>query len=89
MEPIRCCIACKSRKNKHDFIRIVADNQRKAIIEKNQNINGRGIYICKDKKCINALQKALLKNKTNLKINVEIDSILEVLKELGEEVWEN
>lgn len=89
MEPIRCCIACRSRKNKQDFFRIVADNEKNAIIDRNQNINSRGIYICKDKKCINNLQKALNKNRVNLKINVEIDSMLEVLKELGEEIWEN
>lgn len=89
MIPIRCCIACKTRKNKEDFIRIVADKEKNAIIDTNQNINSRGIYICKDKKCINNLQKAILKNRVTLKINVDLDSILEVLKELGEEIWEN
>lgn len=89
MTPIRCCIACKTRKQKKDFFRIVADNENKAIIDKKQNINSRGIYICKDRKCISNLEKAILKNRVNLKINVENDSILEVLKELGEEVWEN
>ena len=89
MIPIRCCIACKTRKHKEDFIRIVADKEKNAIIDTNQNINSRGIYICKDKKCINNLQKAILKNRVTLKINVDLDSILEVLKELGEEIWEN
>ena len=89
MIPIRCCIACKTRKNKEDFIRIVADKEKNAIIDTNQNINSRGIYICKDKKCINNLQKAILKNRVTLKVNVDLDSILEVLKELGEEIWEN
>ena len=89
MIPIRCCIACKTRKNKEDFIRIVADKEKNAIIDTNKNINSRGIYICKDKKCINNLQKAILKNRVTLKINVDLDSILEVLKELGEEIWEN
>ncbi len=89
MTPIRCCIACKTRKEKQEFFRIVANSEKKAIIDKNQNINSRGIYICKEKKCISNLEKAILKNKVNLKINVENNSILEVLKELGEEVWEN
>ncbi len=89
MTPIRCCIACKTRKEKQEFFRIVANSDKKAIIDKNQNINSRGIYICKEKKCISNLQRAILKNKVNLKINVENNSILEVLKELGEEVWEN
>lgn len=87
--PIRCCIACKSRKNKEDFFRIVADNEKNAILDKNQNINSRGMYICKNKKCISNIQKAIIKNRANLKIIIDNDSLLEVLKELGEEVWEN
>lgn len=89
MKPIRCCVACKSRKNKEEFFRIVADKEKNAIIDRKQNTNSRGIYICKDKKCISNLQKALIKNRVNLKINVEVESIIEVLKELGEEIWEN
>jgi hypothetical protein len=89
MMPIRCCIACKSRKNKEDFFRIVADNEKNAILDKNQNINSRGMYICKNKKCISNIQKAIIKNRANLKIIIDNDSLLEVLKELGEEVWEN
>ena len=57
MVPIRCCVACKCRKEKKDFTRIVANNEGKAIIDKNQNINSRGIYICKEKKCINNLKE--------------------------------
>ena len=89
MEPIRCCIACKTRKNKKEFFRIVADNEKNAILDKNQNINSRGIYIWKDKKCIDNLKKAINKNKIKLKINIDDRSLLEVLEELGEEIWEN
>ena len=89
MEPIRCCVACKSRKNKKELYRIVADNNKNAIIDRKQNINSRGLYICKDIKCITTLQKIILKNRMKLKIDVENDSMLEVLKELGEEIWEN
>lgn len=89
MEPIRCCIACKARKNKKDLIRIVADKDKKAILDTNMNINSRGIYICKDKKCICNLQKAIQKNKLKLKIGISNYGLLEVLEELGEEIWEN
>ncbi len=89
MKPIRCCVACKSRKNKEEFFRIVADKNNNAIIDKNQNINTRGIYVCKNKQCITNLEKIILKNRMKLKINVENESMLEVLRELGEEIWEN
>ena len=67
MEPIRCCVACKARKDKKEFFRIVADNEKKAIIDKNQNIN---------------------KNKVKIKIDINDCSLLEVLEELGEVIWE-
>lgn len=89
MKPIRCCVACKSRKNKEDLFRIVADNNNHAIIDKNQNINSRGIYVCKNKQCIKSLEKIVIKNRMKLKIDVENESMLEVLRELGEEIWEN
>ncbi len=89
MNPVRCCVACKARKNKQELVRIVADKEKKAIIDTKQNINSRGIYICKNQKCISSLEKAIAKNRLNIKIDVENNSILEVLKELGEEVWEN
>lgn len=89
MEPIRCCIVCRTRKKKKEFFRIVADENKNAIIDEKQNINSRGIYLCKDNKCINNLQKAINKNKIKLKIEINDQSLLEVLKELGEEIWEN
>ena len=89
MEPIRSCIACRTKKAKKNLFKIVADNEKNAILDRNQNINSRGIYICKDKKCIENIQKALNKNKIKLKIEVNNHSLIEVLKELGEEIWEN
>ena len=89
MTPMRCCIACRKRKEKSDLIRLVADENKNAIIDKNHNINSRGIYLCKDKNCIKNLQKAIEKNKVKFKIDIEVQSLLNVLKELGEEIWEN
>ena len=89
MQPKRCCIACRSRKDKSELFRIVSDESGKAILDRNHNINSRGIYLCKDKKCINSAVKSIEKNRMNLKIKINNESILEVLKELGEEIWEN
>ena len=89
MEPIRCCIACRAKKTKENFFRIVANDEKKAILDKKQNSNSRGIYICRDKKCIENALKTITKNKLKLKINVDNQSLVEVLKELGEEIWEN
>jgi hypothetical protein len=79
LTPIRCCSLCKKRKEKNDLFRIVANNGS-AILDEKQNINSRGIYICKDKKCIESLIKAIDKSKFNLKINVNCDSLKKVLE---------
>ena len=89
MQPKRCCIACRSRKDKNELFRIVSDENGNAILDRELNINSRGIYLCKDKKCINSAIKTIEKNRMNLKIKINNESILEVLKELGEEIWEN
>lgn len=89
MNPIRCCIACKARKNKSELIRIVINEDEKPIVDRSQKINSRGIYICKDTKCIENIKKAIKKKKLKIKINVDEDSLLKLLEELGEEIWEN
>ena len=89
MIPMRCCMACRKRKEKNKLFRIVADKNKKAIIDKEQNINSRGFYLCKDKKCIENFTKAIEKSKVKFKIDIEDQSLLDVLKELGEEIWEN
>ena len=89
MNPIRCCIACKARKNKSELIRIVINEDGKPIVDRSQKINSRGIYICEDTKCIENIKKAIKKKKLKIKINVDEDSLLKLLEELGEEIWEN
>lgn len=89
MQPKRCCIACRSRKDKNELFRIVSDADENAILDRKHNINSRGIYLCKDKKCINAAIKSIEKNRMSLKIKINNESMIEVLKELGEEIWEN
>lgn len=89
MKPLRCCVACRKRKEKDELFRIVADKDKNAIIDRKQSINSRGIYICKDKNCIENLKKAIMKNKVKIKLEINDQSLLEVLKELGEEIWEN
>lgn len=84
--PVRCCMACKKRKEKNELIRIVSKNN-KAVIDYSQKENTRGMYICKDKNCISSMIKAINKNKLKTKIKIEQDSLLELLKELGEEIW--
>ena len=82
MKNIRTCIACRAKKEKHELLRIVA-KQNQAILDKTQKENARGIYLCEDKACINKLLKAKDISKC-IKIDVTMDSMKELLRNLGE-----
>lgn len=79
MTPIRSCSLCRKKNSKNELFRIVAVNGS-AILDEKQNINSRGIYICKNEKCIKNLSKVLEKSKFNLKININYDSLKKVLE---------
>lgn len=81
MAPIRCCSLCKKRDEKKNLFRIVADNGS-AVLDEKQNIHSRGMYICRDKKCIEKFIKAIDKSKFNLKISLSYDSLKKVLEML-------
>ena len=82
MKNIRTCIACRTRKNKEQLLRIISENN-KAVVDEMQKGNTRGMYICNNKECISKLLKAKDIRKC-LKINVTSESIKELLKNLGE-----
>ena len=82
MKNIRTCIACRSRKEKQELLRIVAKNNV-AVLDETKKENTRGIYICNNLNCINKLLKAKDITKC-IKINVTGDSVRELLKNLGE-----
>lgn len=82
MKNIRTCIACRAKKEKHELLRIVAKDME-ATLDETYKENARGIYLCKDKACINKLLKAKDISKC-IKINVTQDSMKELLRNLGE-----
>ena len=79
MAPVRCCSLCRKRNDKDNLYRIVANNGS-AILDEKQNINSRGIYICKNKKCIENFIKVIDKSKFNLKISMSYISLKKVLE---------
>lgn len=83
MKNTRMCIACRKRRQKSEFIRIVADDMSSAIVDMGHKINSRGIYICKDLDCINKLKK--MKDITRvIKIKVTKEEMDKLICELGE-----
>lgn len=88
MNSIRTCIACREKKLKNELIRIVADESNNAKYDKFQKINSRGIYLCKDKKCLEKCIKLLEKNKLNIKVSVDKESFKSVIEDVENELGE-
>lgn len=69
----RMCIGCRERRIKTDFIRIVKDKRGTVIIDNSYKAFGRGAYICRSKKCVNAvLKKSALNRAFKCSISDEI-----------------
>ena len=79
----RTCIACRKKDDKENLLRIISTDGGNAIIDENKKANTRGMYICNKRECINKLLKAKDLSKC-IKINVKIEGLKELLKNLGE-----
>ncbi len=85
MKCTRTCIACRKKRPKEEFIRIVADKDENNIIDYDQKINARGVYICNKHECIERILK--MKDITKiLKIKTTKEKFLNVICELGENI---
>lgn len=54
-QPERTCVVCRRKSEKQSFIKIVRANGD-IVLDREQKINGRGMYVCKNAECI---QKAI------------------------------
>ncbi len=54
--PERMCAGCRKKAPKQSLLRLTAAGGS-IIIDEKQNIQSRGIYVCRDEKCIAAMKK--------------------------------
>ena len=54
--PMRRCIGCMQSKEKNSLIRI-AGYEGELTVDLSGKVKGRGVYICKDKACLQAAEK--------------------------------
>lgn len=54
--PERMCAGCRKMAPKHSLFRLAAPDGS-VVIDEKQNIQARGVYICRDEKCIAAARK--------------------------------
>lgn len=69
--PERMCLCCRRKGSKEDFFRI-STIKEKCVLDIEHRIQARGIYVCKDKQCVEKLSK-------HKKIKVDIEILLKML----------
>ena len=69
--PERMCLCCRKKGSKEDFFRI-STIKEKCVLDIEHRIQARGIYVCKDKQCVEKLSK-------HKKIKVDIEVLLKML----------
>lgn len=57
-KPERTCMACNSKKEKNELLRIVKSKDGIIEVDLSGKKNGRGAYICKNEECLNKLIKS-------------------------------
>ena len=65
----RTCIACNSKKNKYELLRIAYTKNNEISIDRDSKKEGRGIYLCYKPEC---LDKAIKTKKIEKKLNTII-----------------
>ena len=65
------CLCCRKKGSKEDFFRI-STVKEKCVLDIEHRIQARGIYVCKDKQCVEKLSK-------HKKIKVDIEILLKML----------
>ena len=79
--PERMCVACRQMKPKNQLVRIV-NTDNGVVIDESGKLNGRGVYLCKSKECI----EKSVKNKKFFKNNgFSLESIAAELEKLIEQ----
>ncbi len=55
--PIRMCIGCRQMKPKKELLRIVIPKEGGITLDPSGKLQGRGVYVCPDEKCLLAAQR--------------------------------
>ena len=55
--PVRTCAGCGAKRDKSELIRIVRTPEGEVLPDVSGRANGRGVYLCRDVKCLQAARK--------------------------------
>ena len=79
---LRMCVVCREMKDRKELVRVVKTPDGNLSIDDSQKKDGRGAYICKNKECLEKLNKNKAFNRA-FKMPVE-DKIYQSLMNLKE-----
>ena len=84
---MRCCVACREKRHKSEFIRAVKTPEGNFIIDNTGKAAGRGAYLCKSEKCVaDAKKRRRLDASLKTKVPAEFyDELCKTVEGLNDE----
>lgn len=79
--PLRRCAGCNEQKTKKEFVRVVRTPEGTIVLDETGKQNGRGVYLCPKKSCLQKARKA-----KRLERNLEVSIPEEIWAELEEKM---
>ena len=67
--PLRRCAGCNEQKSKKEFVRVLRTPEGEIILDESGKANGRGVYLCPKKSCLQKARKAK-RLERNLKVAI-------------------
>jgi predicted RNA-binding protein YlxR (DUF448 family) len=76
--PTRTCVACRTERQKRDFVRVVRAPDGTMSIDSTGRANGRGAYLCADGSCwSSAVKKKSIERALSTPLGAELKAELE------------
>ncbi len=76
--PVRTCVACRTERQKRDFVRIVRGPDGSVSLDRSGRAAGRGAYLCADGSCWSAaLKKKSIERALSVALPAEVRATLE------------
>ena len=85
--PTRTCVACRTERQKREFIRIVRSPDGTVMFDDTGRANGRGAYLCADGSCWQiALKKSAVERALGVSLPADVRQRLQAGMPVGEGV---
>ena len=75
----RTCVGCRTKKDQKQMTRVIRTAEGVVVVDQSHKINGRGAYVCKNKACVQKVQKSkALDRMLKIQVPQEIYNSLQV-----------